>query len=288
MTGQYGKWPETRWTSAHIDPEKAKTIVAGVDVGVVSTQAVVMCDDQLYSYANLRTWPDGFGDSAVKAMEQALQNTGLKSKDVRYTVATGYGKKKAKFAQKTVNEVACHGLGARYMYGNTVRTVLDMGGETCKAIRLNEWGKVFDFAVNDKCSTGFGEAIENFAELAQVPIQEMGERSLTVKEEPELPVSTTCRIFANTEAIGLLRGGIQENEMLATYLFTIAWRLFTLAGQINPKEGLALTGGLAKNQGVVKRLETALKMKALSTTYDPQLAGAIGAAVFAGMLAKKE
>jgi bzd-type benzoyl-CoA reductase Q subunit len=287
MTEEFWRWPESRWTSVEINREKANNVVAGVDVGVNSTQAVVMCDDKLYCYANMRTGPDGYYDSAVRAMEQALQDTGMKTTDIRYTVATGYGRKKVKFAQSAVNEVACHAKGARYMFGPTVSTVLDMGGETCKAIKLNEYGGIFDFAVNDKCSTGFGESIEMFADLAHVPIQEMGERSLSVKEEPELPVSTTCRIFAVTEAMGLLRGGAQENEILATYLFAIAWRLFTLIGQIEPKEGLAFTGGLAKNMGVVRRLETALKMTALPSNYDTQLAGAIGAALFAKMLAEK-
>jgi benzoyl-CoA reductase subunit A len=100
------------------------------------------------------------------------------------------------------------------------------------------------------------EGIEVMADLVQVPIQEMGERSLAVAAEPELPVSTTCRIFANTEAIGLLRGGAKENDMLATYLYAIAWRLFSLIGRIDLKGDLAFTGGVAKNVGVVRRLET--------------------------------
>jgi bzd-type benzoyl-CoA reductase Q subunit len=287
MTEEYWDWPESRWASADIDRKKAKTIVAGVDVGVVSTQAVVMCDDELYCYANMRTGPDGSNDSAVKAMEQALQGTGMKVEDIHSIVATGYGRKKVQFAQKAVNEIACHTKGARFMYGPTVRTILDMGGETSKAIKCNEWGAVSDFAINDKCATGFGEGIEMMADLTHVPIQEMGERSLSVKEEPQLPVSTTCRVFANTEAIGLLRSGSQENDMLAAYLYAVAWRLYPLIGRLDPKEDLAFTGGVAKNVGVVKRLETALGLTALPPKYDTQLAGAIGAALFARTLVEK-
>ena len=125
------------------------------------------------------------------------------------------------------------------------------------------------------------------ADLTHVPIQDMGERSLSVSKEPELPVSTTCRIFANTEAIGLLRGGSQENDMLAAYLYAVAWRLYPLIGRIDPKEDLAFTGGVAKNVGVVKRLETALGLTALPPRYDTQLAGAIGAALFAKTLIEK-
>lgn len=287
MTDEYWRWPESAWKSADIDPKKANTVVAGVDVGVISTQAVVMCDGELFSFANMRTGPDGSNDSAARAMEKALQVGAIKLQDVQYTVATGFGRKKVLFAQKPINEVACHAKGARFMFGPTVRTVLDMGAWSSKAIKLNEYGGISDFAVNDKCAAGFGEGIEVMAELAQVPIQEMGERSLAVEKDPELPVSTTCRIFANTEAIGLLRSGTKENDMLATYLYAVAWRMFPLIGRVDPKQGLAFTGGVAKNVGVVKRLETALEMTALSSKYDPQLAGAIGAALFAKMLVEK-
>jgi bzd-type benzoyl-CoA reductase Q subunit len=287
MTDEYWRWPESTWKSADIDPKKANTVVAGVDVGVISTQAVVMCDGELLSFANMRTGPNGSNDSAARAMEKALQAGAIRLQDVQYTVATGFGRKKVLFAQKSINEVACHAKGARFMFGPTVRTVLDMGAWSSKAIKLNEYGGISDFAVNDKCAAGFGEGIEVMAELVQVPIQEMGERSLAVEKDPELPVSTTCRIFANTEAIGLLRSGTKENDMLATYLYAVAWRMFPLIGRVDPKQGLAFTGGVAKNVGVVKRLETALEMTALSSKYDPQLAGAIGAALFAKTMVEK-
>ena len=112
MTEEYWRWPESRWTSTDIDWKKANTIVAGVDVGAVSTQTAVMCDDELYCYANIRTGPDGSNNSAVKAMERALQDTGMKVEDIHSIVATGYGRKKVLFAQKAVNEVACHTKGA--------------------------------------------------------------------------------------------------------------------------------------------------------------------------------
>ena len=286
MTVEYWRWPESTWKSADIDPRSARSIVAGVDVGTISTQAVVMCDGEILSYTNLRTGADGSNASAKKALEKALQAGGIKLEDVKYTVATGFGRKKVLFAQKAMNEVACHAKGARFMFGPKVRTVFDMGAWTSKAIALTEYGSVADFAANDKCAAGFGEGIEVMADLMQVPIQEMGERSLSLKEEPALPVSTTCRIFANTEAVGLLRGGAKENDVLATYLYAVAWRLFSLIGRIDTKAELALTGGLAKNSGIVKRLEKYLEMTALTSTYDAQLAGAIGAALFAGMLAQ--
>jgi benzoyl-CoA reductase subunit A len=134
--------------------------------------------------------------------------------------------------------------------------------------------------MNDKCAAGMGRSIEVMADLMQVPIQEMGEKSLAVEKDSE-PVSTTCYAFANTEAIGLLREGYKENEVLAAYLFAIAWRIHGMVGRVQPEKELAFTGGLAKNSGIVKRLEKAMGMTVLTSEYDPMLAGAIGAAFIA-------
>ncbi|MBI4295990.1 MAG: benzoyl-CoA reductase, bzd-type, subunit Q [Chloroflexi bacterium] len=282
MTQEFWRWPESRWTAPDVDCKKAKTITAGVDVGAVSTQAVVLCDDKLFAYANMRTLADSAG-SANRAMDRALEGTGLKLKDIDYTVATGYGRKNVSFAQQAVNEILCHVQGARFMFGPSVRTVIDMGGQTAKVIKANEWGRVVEIFVNDKCATGMGRGVELVADLMNVPITEMGDMSLKVEKDPE-PVSTTCYVFANTQAIALLRAGVKENEALAAHLFAVAYRLYTLAGRMKVEKELALTGGLAKNTGVAKRLERELGITALTSQYDPQLAGAIGAAVLAKSL----
>jgi bzd-type benzoyl-CoA reductase Q subunit len=282
-SAEYWRWPESRWTSDKLDWRQARKITAGVDVGAVSSQAVILCDGELYSYANLRTLPDS-RQSAVTAMDKALEGTSLKTGAINFCVATGYGRQNVPFAQKLANEVSCHARGARYLFGPEVRTVLDMGGQAAKGVKLFGWETVRDFVAQDKCATGMGRGVEIMADLLQVPIEEMGERSLTVEKDPE-PVSTTCYAFANTEAIGLFREGYKENEVLAAYLFAIACRLHTLIGRLNPEKELGLTGGLAKNAGVVKRLEKLLEMQALTPKYDPQIAGAIGAAILAQELA---
>ena len=166
------------------------------------------------------------------------------------------------------------------MYGPAVKTVIDLGAQTCKAIRLYNWDMIRDFVMNDKCADGMGRGIEVMADLLQVPIREMGERSLAVEKDPE-PVSTTCYAFANTEAIGLFREGYKENEVLAAYFFAIAWRINGTIGRVQPEKEIAFTGGLAKNPGITKRLEKAMSITALTSEYDPQLAGAIGAALIA-------
>ena len=280
MTQEYWKWPESSGTAKDIDWKKAKTITAGVDIGTNSTQAAIICDIRLFSYANLRTGPD-YRASAQTAMEQAMGKSGMKIKDIKYIVGTGWGSPNITFAEKTVNEIDCHARGARFMYGPSVKTVVDLGAQTTKAIHLYGWDRIRDFHMNDKCAAGMGRSIEVMAELLQVPIEEMGERSLTVEKDPE-PVSTTCYAFANTEAMGLFREGYKENEVLAAYLFSIVWRIHGMVGRVQPEKEIAFTGGLAKNPGIVKRLEKAMDIMGLTSDYDPMLAGAIGAAIIAG------
>jgi bzd-type benzoyl-CoA reductase Q subunit len=279
MAHEYWRWPESNWTSSDIEWKKAKSITAGVDIGTNSSQAAVMCDNRLFGYANLRTGPD-YRASAQKAMKLALGKSGMTLKNIKYIVGTGWGSRNAPFANKTTDEISCHARGARFMFGPSVKTVVDLGAQTCKAIRLYDWERIRDFQMNDKCADGFGRSIEVMADLLQVPIVEMGERSLAVAKDPE-PVSTTCYAFANTEAVGLFREGYTESQVLAAYFFAIAWRLHGTIGRVQPEREIAFTGGLAKNSGIVKRLEREMKMTALTSDYDPQLAGAIGAAIIA-------
>ncbi len=279
MAQEYWKWPESRWASGDIDWEKAKVITAGVDAGAVSSQVVIMCDGEVFAYSNLRTGPRS-RENARRAMDSALEGTGMKLNNIDTIVATGYGSTGVSFAMKEINETICHARGARFMFGPQVKTVFDMGGQTAKAIKLYGWDRIADVAFNDKCAVSMGWGIEVLSDLMHVPVTEMGERSLAVKQDPE-PVSTTCYVFANTEAVGMLRSGLSENEVLASYLFAIAWRLQGLLGRINPEKEYAFTGGMAKNPGIVKRLEREMGITALSSKYDPQLAGAIGAALLA-------
>ncbi len=279
MTREYWKWPESRWTSSDVDWQKANTITAGLDIGSISSQAVVLCDDKLYCYANNYTSAE-IRDNAKNTLDRALDGTGLRLEDIQYIVGTGFGGDRVPFAKVTANEIICHAKGARFMYGPGVRTVVDLGGQTGKAVKLYEWERIRDFTVNDKCAVNMGYGIEILADLLQVPIEEIGERSLSDSGDPE-PVSTTCHVFATTETMNLLREGMPEQQVLASHMFAVSWRLYALIGRISPEEELAFTGGLAKNPGIVKRLERDMKMKALASGHDPQLAGAIGAAIIA-------
>jgi len=256
-----------------------------VDVGSVSSQAVVTVDGKLFAYSNMRTGSDS-PKSAENAMDWALEDTGMTLNDIHYIVGTGYGRVNVPFANRTITEIACHARGGNFMYGNTVRTILDMGGQDCKAIQCDERGKVQNFLMNDKCAAGTGRGMEVFADLLSLPIEDLGELSFQIDEEPE-PVSSTCVIFAKSEATGLLRDGWPKNKVLAAYSSAMAHRVITLLERIGVQKDFAITGGIAKNIGVVKRLTKELGIEALSTEYDTQIAGALGAALFAEVLAKK-
>ena len=283
---EYWRWTESRYTNPDLSWEDASIISAGVDVGSVSTQAVIMLDGEIYCYSSMRTGSNS-PDSANNAMDWALEGTGLSLDKIQYIVGTGYGRVNVPFAKRAITEIACHARGANFIYGPEIRTVLDMGGQDCKAIRCDQRGKVTAFLMNDKCAAGTGRGMEVFADLLQVHINDVGKMSLEVDEEPE-PVSSTCVVFAKSEAVGLLRKGWPKEKVLAAYCSAMAHRVVTLLLRLGIEEKFAITGGIAKNIGVVKRIEDELNLKAPESNIDPQLAGAIGAALFAKALIEKE
>lgn len=283
---EYWKWDEYNWKAPDQDWRAAKVISAGVDVGSVSSQAVIMADGELYAYANMRT---GYNSpqSAINVMNWALEAAdGMQLEDIHFIVGTGYGRVKVPFSKKAITEIACHARGANYMYGPTVHTVMDMGGQDLKVIRCDERGKVQSFLMNEKCAAGTGRGMEVIAELLKVPIKEIGNLSLDVKEDPP-PVSNTCVLFAKTEVMGLLYEGMPLNEVLAAYSRAMADRVCAQVKEVGVEPEFVITGGIAKNRGVVERLEKGLGVKCLKTDIDYQLAGAIGAALFAKTLYEK-
>ncbi len=283
---EYWRWKEYRWTSPDLDWRKANTLSCGIDVGSVSTQAVIMADGELYAYSNMRTGSNS-PDSARKGLDWALDGTGLKQENVHFIVGTGYGRINIPFANKAITEIACHARGANFMYGPSVRTVLDMGGQDCKAIRCDEKGKVTAFLMNDKCAAGTGRGMEVFADLLQVHIEDIGDLSFQVDKEPA-PVSSTCVVFAKSEASALLRKGVPRNEVLASYCSAMAHRVFSLLERLGVEKDFGITGGISKNKGVVNRLEKELGISSLTPRYDAQIAGGVGAALFAKSLVEKQ
>ena len=207
-------------------------------------------------------------------------------------MGTGYGRVNVPMANKAVTEIACHAKGANYIWGPTVKTILDVGGQDIKAIRCDENGRVTSFLMNDKCAAGTGRGMEVFADLLKVPVEQIGEVSLKVNEEPE-PVSCTCVVFAKTEAVGLLRKGWPKEKVLAAYTRAMALRMSKLLERVGCEKEFVVTGGQSKNIGIVTRIENIIGMKRLPVPnyeengLDPMVAGAIGAALFAKALYEK-
>ena len=286
MKTEYWRWPEYRMTVPDRDWHNANVITAGVDIGSVGSKAAVLVDGELYAYAVHRT--GGVSEeAAISVTNWALEGTGLEIGKLHYVVGTGYGRVNVPFAKRSITEIACHARGANYIYGPTVRTVLDIGGQDCKAIRCDDKGKVLSFLMNDKCAAGTGRGLEVFADLISVPIQEVGKVSLSVDQEPP-PVSNTCVIFAKAESLALLRQGWSKEKVAAAYHAAMADRIVDLLTRVGIEKDFVITGGVAKNMGVVQRLERILKIKPLEPKMDPILAGALGAGLFAKALYEKE
>ncbi len=281
----YWKWAETNWVDSEIDWNSSEFITLGIDVGSVSSQAVIMTDGNIFAYANVRT---GFNSphSAIKALETALQNTDMPAARINYCIGTGYGRVNVPMANRTVTEIACHSRGANYIYGSEIRTVLDIGGQDIKVIKCDEKGKVLKFIMNDKCAAGTGRGMEVFADLLSVPIGEVGDRSMDVAEEP-LPVSCTCVVYAKSEATNLLRKGLKTNEVLAAYCSAMANRIYSMLQRVGVEPQFAVTGGMAKNRGIIDRLTKKLGLEPMHTKWDTQLAGAAGASLFALAICRK-
>ncbi len=288
---EFWRWPEKRWTNEDIDWGQDSIITAGVDVGSVSTQAVIMVDGELYAFSSTRTGSDS-PDSARKGLNMAMEDTGMTADNLDYCIGTGYGRVNVPMAQQTLTEIACHARGANFVYGPAVRTVLDMGGQDCKAIRCDDRGKVIKFMMNDKCAAGTGRGMEVFADLIRIPVWEIGPRSFQIEKEIRA-ISSTCVVFAKSEVVGLLEEGQPENEVMAAYCAAMAHRIAELLNRLGVEKEFAISGGIAKNEGVVKRLENELGIKSMDKVwhnptyrsrnypFDAQIVGALGAALFA-------
>src|SRR3990167_947538 len=283
---EFWRWQENTWVDETKDWKTAKIITCGIDVGSVSSQAVLVVDGELYGFNSMRTGNNS-PDSAKNALQGVMDQCGMTLEDIHYVVGTGYGRVNVPFAHKAITEIACHARGANYMGGNGVRTILDMGGQDCKAIHCDEKGKVTNFLMNDKCAAGTGRGMEVIADLMQIQISEIGARSFDVEEEPAA-VSSICVVFAKSEALGLLKAGWSKNKVVAAYCQAMAERVVSLLERIGVEKEFFITGGIGKNPGVVKRIERILKIETAQTKYDSQIAGALGAALFANTLVTKQ
>lgn len=251
--------------------------VGGIDIGSLSTKAVLMQEKEIITSATMLTKPDSVG-SAQEIILMALESVGLKKEDLSYIVATGYGRVNVPFANSTITEISCHARGAGWFFPE-VRTILDMGGQDCKAIRCDSDHRIVSFEMNDKCAAGTGRYLERIAATTGLPLDKMGEMSLQNVRKP-CEIKSYCAVFAENEVLVLLRQGESINDILAGTHDAIVKRLISLLDRVGIEKELSITGGVAKNRGIVKRIESALGMKAM-VAPEPQIIGALGAALYA-------
>jgi len=283
---QFWRWPESNWKNPDLDWTAARYVTVGIDVGSVSSQAVIMVDGFIFAYGNMRTGSDS-RDSARNAFKYALAATDMPADRMDYCIGTGYGRINVPFADRSITEIACHARGANFIYGPGVRTVLDVGGQDIKAIQCDEKGKVVNFLMNDKCAAGTGRGMEVFADLLGMFIEEVGDKSFEYEgEEPEA-VSSMCVVYAKSEAVALLRRGMTREQVLAAYCRAMADRIHALVERLGVEPEFAATGGLSKNRGVMDRLTAKIGLARMQTNWDPQLAGAVGAALFGYAMCQK-
>jgi benzoyl-CoA reductase subunit A len=269
-----------------LDWKKAKSIVAGVDVGAVSSKVMILLDGKPYAVSRVATRIPK--EAAMKAINPALAKTGLKLENIQCTVAAGCGRTQVLFANKVISETACAAAGAVHIWGPSVRTVLDAGGQSCRVIHCTEKGRATAFLWNDKCAAGVGRSIETFADLAGKDLSEIANIALQSKKFSIL--SDFCTVYVQSEALDLLRSTVPPEEVIAGYHRAMAKRISTLVGRAGLKEDFVVIGGLAKNPAIIDSLESNLKVTRLAPRpeWDPQLIVALGAALFAEAFQRKK
>ncbi len=255
-------------------------LTAGIDIGSRSSGVIILKDNEILCSAVIDTRVDSLR-SAEEVMEIAMKSKNLTLRDIDYTVSTGYGRVNVPFAHKQVTEIMCHGVGAHALFPMT-RTVIDIGGQDSKAIQLqpgiNGDVKIADFVMNDKCAAGTGRFLEVMAGVLEVNIQDMGELSSQAKRD--MNISSMCTVFAESEVVSLIHRRNSKEDIARGLNRSIAVKVLTIAKRVGVEEECTITGGVAKNSGVVTAIQEQLGMK-LNKPDEPQLVGALGAAKIA-------
>jgi predicted CoA-substrate-specific enzyme activase len=252
------------------------SIVAGCDVGSLTAKAVVMKEGKIIGQSIIKSKPRP-QDSAAAAMAEALAAAGFVMADIEYCIGTGYGQEKIAFAREVKSEISCHGKGAHWLLPSA-RTVIDIGGQDCKIMKIDAAGNVIRFTTNDKCASGTGRFLEVMANVLGVDIDTLG--SMSAKAGSPVTLASSCTVWAQADVIKHLNSGVPLEDIGAGINTAMAQRVAILVNSVKPEGDLFMTGGVAKNVGVVSTLEKILGRKIKKTRKaDPQIAGAIGAAI---------
>ena len=253
-------------------------IVAGIDVGAVATKAVIIRDDEIIGKAKVLS---GFEqkESAVKALEKAIENAGISRSDIDHIGATGVGANTVDFAEKKFEDVVADAAGAVFTFPQA-RTVIDIGGEESRGIFIDGTGLVLDFALNEKCAAGTGAFIEAMARSLEIEVEEIGELSLSSEEN--LQINAQCVIFAESEVVSLIHAETPKPDIARAVHEGIAARIVSMVRRSGIEDAVAVIGGVAYNEGFIDRLKARLG-RDLLIPEDPQIVGAAGAAKLAAV-----
>jgi len=252
-------------------------VYAGIDVGSMSAEAVLIEGDRILASKVIVVKPNPV-ESATLVTEAVLEEAGLRRDDIAFCVSTGYGREKIAFSHHNITEISCHGKGAQW--GNpSVRTIIDVGGQDCKVIRVNGDGELKDFVMNDKCAAGTGRFLEGIAKTFGIHVSELGPMAL--KGVEAVPISSICTVFTQFDAMCFLADGRTKEDVALGVAEALAIRVNKLVARVGAEDDVCLTGGVAKNRAVVVSLEEVLGKKLIPPSVDPQIVGALGAAVLA-------
>ncbi|MGD2124664.1 MAG: acyl-CoA dehydratase activase [Desulfobacteraceae bacterium] len=250
---------------------------AGIDVGSLSTEGVIVdAEGELVGYSIVETGANST-EAAEEAMQKALSEAATTRDRVKGLVATGYGRVSVPFADKTVTEISCHSLGAHRLFPDT-GTVIDIGGQDSKVMRVGPGGRVLDFTMNDKCAAGTGRFLEVMAAKLHVPLDEMG--ALSLSGSGEVRISSVCTVFAESEVVSLVALNHPKEEIIRGLHRAIVNRVWSMVNAVGIHGAVTMSGGVAKNGGVVAFIEEKLG-RAIHLYREPQIVGALGAALHA-------
>ncbi len=257
---------------------------AGIDVGSTQTKSVIVNDKLEIVARSLIDTGANVTKAGERGFTDALKASGIRREEVAYVVGTGYGRYKVTFGDTQITEISCHAKGASYLFPAT-RTVIDMGGQDAKGIKVGEGGDVKDFVMNDKCAAGTGRFLAQAAEALGLPLDDIGEISLKAKNPVRL--TTVCTVFVESDIISYLAQGKKIEDILGGVHSAIAARTISLVRRVGIEAEVTFTGGVSRNTGMVRALEDKLGMK-LNVSPDSHFVGALGASLFALERAMKE
>ena len=250
---------------------------AGVDVGSTQTKAVIINEDREIVGRALIDTGANVVQAAEKAFAASLKESNIPDDEIEYVIGTGYGRYRVTFGNAQVTEISCHGRGAVHMFPGT-RTVVDMGGQDTKAIKVNANGEIVDFCMNDKCAAGTGRFLGAAAAALDIPLDNLGATAL--EHTRSVRISTTCTVFAESEVLSWLGKGKKIEDILWGVHQSIASRSAGLMRRVGLESEITFTGGVTRNIAMVRALEERLECK-LNVSEESHYIGALGAALFA-------